>query len=83
MNRIVAVMEIGLGLFATPSAALALGVTFYVDAATGNDSLNDGLSPATPWKTITKGVFHAQGGDTVMVSFGYVRRKRRVQAGRL
>jgi parallel beta-helix repeat protein len=70
MNRMIAVMGLGVGLLATPSAALALGLTYYVDAATGDDSLNDGMSAATPWKTITRGVFHAQGGDTVMVSAG-------------
>jgi Protein of unknown function (DUF1565) len=40
------------------------------DAATGDDLLNDGLSSTTPWKTITNGVFHAGGGDTIMVNPG-------------
>ena len=70
MNRIIALAGLGLGLIATPSVALAFGLTYYVDAATGDDSLNDGLSPAAPWKTITKGVFHAVGGDTIMVNSG-------------
>ena len=70
IHRMIAVLGLGLGLLATPSVALAFGLTYYVDAATGDDSRNDGLSPATPWKTITKGVFHAFGGDTIMVNPG-------------
>ena len=66
----IAVLGLGLGLLATPSAALAFGITYYVDAVIGDDSLNDGLSAATPWKTITKGVFHADGGDTILVNPG-------------
>jgi len=70
IHRMIAVLGLGLGLLATPGAALAFGLTYYVDAATGDDVLNDGLGPATPWKTISKGVFHADGGDTIMVNPG-------------
>ena len=72
MNRMIAVMGLGVGLLATPSAVLAFGITYYVDAVTGDDLRSPAVaqSPATPWKTITKGVFHAEGGDTVMVSSG-------------
>ena len=36
-----------------PSLSQALAATYYVDATNGNDS-NNGLLPATPWKTIAK-----------------------------
>jgi hypothetical protein len=72
MNRMIPVLGLGLGLLATPSVALALGLTYYVDAATGDHLRTPAVaqSPATPWKTITKGVFHADGGDTIMVNSG-------------
>jgi len=71
----VAVLALVLGLVATPSVALALGLTYYVDVATGDDSRTpvEAQSPATPWKTIGKGVFHAEGGDTVKVDPGAYR----------
>jgi hypothetical protein len=37
MNRMIPVLGLGLGLLATLSVALALGLTYYVDAATGDD----------------------------------------------
>src|SRR5687767_14944041 len=72
MNRIIAVSGFGLAVLATPSVALALGLTYYVDASTGDDTRTPAVarSPATPWKSISKGVLHAEGGDTVMVNAG-------------
>ncbi|MEW6272540.1 MAG: DUF1565 domain-containing protein, partial [Thermodesulfobacteriota bacterium] len=55
--------------------ALALGLTYHVDAATGDDLRTpaEAQSAATPWKTITRAVFHAEGGDTVVVGAGTYR----------
>ena len=72
MIRLVVVLVLGLGLLATPSVVLALGLTYYVDASTGDDSRAPGLAqnPDFPWKTITKGVLHAEPGDMILVNSG-------------
>jgi len=46
--------------------------TYYLDSRTGNDQ-NDGLSPATPWKTLTRaGQVNYKEGDKVLLKRGKV-----------
>jgi hypothetical protein len=51
------------------------GTSYYVDAATGDDSRTaaQAVNPATPWKTIQKGVDSAYSTDTVLVMPGVYR----------
>ena len=47
--------------------------TYYVDCGVNGDDTRTPIQakdPASPWKTITKGVFHAQAGSTILVSPG-------------
>src|SRR5215510_16209123 len=44
---------VSISLFAMPPNAQAVGVIYYVNCATGNDSDN-GLSTSTPWRTTTR-----------------------------
>jgi len=53
---------------ATPTGESALSV-YYVDGAQGNDQ-NDGLTPATAWKTIQKSFDAAKAGSTVEIRGG-------------
>lgn len=46
--------------------------TYYVSVQTGRDS-NDGLSPDTPWATLTKAANTVVAGDTVIVAPGIYR----------
>ena len=44
------------------------GVTYYV--STSGDNTNDGLTPATAWRTITHAVANASSDDTIKVGPG-------------
>ena len=47
--------------------------TYYVDCGVNGDDTRTPIQakdPAFPWKTITKGVVHAQAGSTILVSPG-------------
>src|SRR5690606_25558925 len=74
---LVALLVAALGCFVTPRAALALGLTFHVDATVGDDARTplEAQNPATPWKTIGKSLLHAEGGDTVLVAPGTYRER--------
>ncbi|AQG80711.1 right-handed parallel beta-helix repeat-containing protein [Spirosoma montaniterrae] len=57
---------------AKATAAATAGQLFYVSGATGNDSrtATQAQNPATPWKTIQKGVSSLPGGATLVISGG-------------
>lgn len=67
---LISMVGLALGFFAAPQAALA--VTYFVNAASGNDSRTpaEAQNPATPWKTIKTALGSALAGDTVKVSPG-------------
>ncbi len=52
-----------------PCAVPTPGPSYYVSAASGNDA-NDGLTPATAWKTLCYGVTAAAAGSTLKVAEG-------------
>lgn len=55
-----------------PRQAAAAGSTYYVDAASGNDTTGNG-STGSPWKTISKAASVAIAGDTVKIRSGVYR----------
>src|SRR5262245_34168569 len=68
--RLIVGLGLVLGLLVTPNAALT--VTYYVNAVTGDDgrTCSESQTPATPRKTIKKGIECAFPGDVVSVSPG-------------
>ena len=56
------VLLVAAGMWAVAGAA----TTYHVDGAHGSDA-NNGLTPATAFKTVQKGIDTAQDGDTVLV----------------
>ena len=55
--------------------------TFYVRAGIGNDTNNDGLSPAKAFRTITRAVERLTDGDTIIVGPGIYSERVDVQRG--
>jgi len=56
--------------------AICLGATYYVDATNGSDT-NEGLSPQTPWKTISKvNSMSFNPGDSILFKRGDMWRER-------
>ena len=53
LHLVLCVALLGLGLVTLYSPAAAVAATYYVDASTGNDS-NNGLSEATPWRSLNR-----------------------------
>lgn len=51
------------------SSMLVLARTFYVDG-TGGDDAHDGLTAATPWKTLAQATKHLKAGDTLSIAPG-------------
>src|SRR5262249_31572200 len=52
-----------------PCDVPAPGTQFYVSVMAGDDA-NDGMTPATPWKTLCKALASATSGGTVRVAAG-------------
>lgn len=52
----------------------AFSKTYYI-SNNGNDS-NDGLSPATPWKTLAQAITKISGGDSVLLRKGDIFREK-------
>ncbi|OGB74032.1 hypothetical protein A2V68_01550 [candidate division Kazan bacterium RBG_13_50_9] len=59
--------------FGTSWPTFAAGKTYYVDAANGNDSNNDGMSLGAPFKTVKKALSVAIRGATVNIRGGAYR----------
>ena len=59
-------------LFVTPrQEVLAVGQTYYVSFSTGNDTTNNGTSPSTPWKTLTRASQQTYlAGDQILLKSG-------------
>jgi len=62
---------LSVGVFSIPLQAIAESV-YYIDDTNGNDTHSDleAQDPATPWKTIGRGIQAAVAGDTVIVQPG-------------
>ena len=56
----------------TTTTPAPTGLVFYVSGAAGSDSrtVNEAKNPATPWKTIQKGISSIPGGSTLIIAGG-------------
>ena len=60
----------------------AVGTTYYTRSTVGNDS-NDGTSPETAWKTVTRGARDLGPGDTLIIGPGLYRESVGINTGGL
>ncbi|WP_168123802.1 LamG-like jellyroll fold domain-containing protein [Paenibacillus sp. HB172176] len=72
LSAVLAAILVMAAMLTSVPKAEASGITYYVDAANGNDSTGNGSS-GSPWKTIGKAAGIAAAGDTVLIRSGTYR----------